>query len=239
MRELLVCFKPAILLILEPRISTIEADDICRRLGKQDWVRSEAVGFSSGIWVMWNRDKISLRVVHVDKYFIHIIIEEGRGGAWELTAVYASPMHHLRPAIWEKLSRIQHSFPWALIGDFNCTLSEGERNSAGDVSRSFGTWVQKSGLIDAGFVSPIFTWNHGRAVETRRSARLDRLLTDDGWQSLFPETTLTHLTHTHSDHCPALLQTKQSGLVGLGHRPFRFLAAWMEHKDFSRVVAEN
>lgn len=238
-RELLASFCPLIFVILEPRISAFEADDICRRLGKRDWVRSDADGFSGGIWVLWNRDEVSLRVVYVEKYFIHLIIDEGRRAAWELTAVYASPKHHLRPPIWERIGLIQHKYPWALIGDFNCTLADHERNTVGRMSRSFATWVQSLGLIDAGFIGPIFTWNHGREVDTRRSARLDRLLTDEEWRRLFPEATLTHLPHSHSDHCPILLQTKRNASVGMGRRPFRFLAAWMEHRDFTRVIEEN
>lgn len=98
-RELIRTFRPFIFLILEPQISSTAADVVCRRLGSRDWVRSEAEGFSGGIWVLWNREEVNLKVVHVEKHSVHVIVDEGKPTAWLLTAVYASPQHHLRPTI--------------------------------------------------------------------------------------------------------------------------------------------
>lgn len=43
--------KPNILGLLEPKVSGVHVDNICRRIGYDEWVRMEAVGFSGGIWV--------------------------------------------------------------------------------------------------------------------------------------------------------------------------------------------
>lgn len=163
--------------------------------------------------------------MHVEKYFIHLIINEGNAAAWELTAVYASPKHHLRPLIWDQILAIRCNTPWALIGDFNCTLRDGERNKPGGVSRQFESWVHHLGLLDTGFIGPVFTWNHGRELEVRQSARLDRLLCNDEWRRLFPEASLLHLPHSYLDHCPLFLQTSPVVSTGLGRRPFCFVAA--------------
>lgn len=42
---------------------------------------------------MWNRADISLEAAHVDKFFIHILINECTSSAWELITEYASPKH--------------------------------------------------------------------------------------------------------------------------------------------------
>lgn len=52
MKEMIRSFKPEVFIILEARISGTEADAICNNLGKIDWVRSEAIGFSSGVWIL-------------------------------------------------------------------------------------------------------------------------------------------------------------------------------------------
>lgn len=153
-----------------------------------------------------------------------------------MSAIYASPNRSLRPAIWEQIGAIQHFYPWLLIGDFNCTIRDGERNTPGGVSTGFVDWLHRLSLIDVDYSDPVYTWNHGRSVEIRRSARLDRAFCDDEWRRCFPETSLRHLPHSYSDHCPILLQTSAESSVGVGGRPFRFVAAWMEHKGFAGLV---
>lgn len=78
-RYLVACHKTAIILILEPRISGTEADVVCRRIGRYDWVRSEARGFSGGLWMFWDRQEVEITVVHVEYHFIHVHVSE-RGG---------------------------------------------------------------------------------------------------------------------------------------------------------------
>lgn len=62
MKELMRIHHPHILVILEPKTSGLEADEACHRIGKKDWVRSEARGFSGGIWILWDRLEINLQV---------------------------------------------------------------------------------------------------------------------------------------------------------------------------------
>lgn len=52
MNELIRELRPKIVIIIEPRISGLAADNVCKRLGKKQWIRSEARGFSGGIWVL-------------------------------------------------------------------------------------------------------------------------------------------------------------------------------------------
>src|SRR4051812_17833064 len=76
-------------------------------------------------------------------------------------------------------------------------------------------------------------------LETRKSAKLDRGLCNDEWRRSFPEASLRHLPHSYSDHCPIFLQTAGNHPKSLGRRPFRFLAAWLENRDFLRLVEEK
>lgn len=41
------------------------ADQVCRKLGKKRWVRSEAGGFSGGVWIFWDEDEVRVKVVEV------------------------------------------------------------------------------------------------------------------------------------------------------------------------------
>lgn len=86
---------------------------------------------------------------------------------------------------------------------------------------------------------PDIQWNHGRDVSARKYARLDRSLCGDMWRQTFPEATLIHLAHFHSDHCPILLQTMGTRSPGIGRRPFRFHDAWMGHRDFNQFIQDH
>lgn len=67
---------------LGAKIKGKEADDARRRIGMSDWIRSEARGFSSGIWVFGNREVIELKVIYVELHFIHLLLKEDDGRAW-------------------------------------------------------------------------------------------------------------------------------------------------------------
>ena len=42
-------YKPAIVALLEPRVSGYQVDGICTKISFENWIRVEVVGFRSGI----------------------------------------------------------------------------------------------------------------------------------------------------------------------------------------------
>lgn len=188
---------------------------------------------------MWDRSIISVAIVHIERFFIHAVVGKADDHLWDLKALYASSQRSLRPEIWQLLGKIHHSYPWAVNGDFNCTLQEGEQSSPGGVSDGLVNWVEKSQLIDISYVGQIFTWSHGNLLSSRKSAWLDRVLCDTDWRRTFLEAIVRHLPHSHSDHAPILLYLSGSQPSGLGRHPFKFQAKWLDHKEFAKVVADN
>lgn len=65
-------------------------------------------------------------------------------------------------------------------------LRDEERSSVGGASSSFQEWATQRVLVYLSYVGATFTWNHGVAVETRRSACLARGTYDDAWRHFFP-----------------------------------------------------
>lgn len=49
LKDMIQTHKPHILGLLEPKSSGFKADEVCRKLGFEEWVRVEAIGFSGGI----------------------------------------------------------------------------------------------------------------------------------------------------------------------------------------------
>lgn len=73
-------FRPKIVILLEPRISSASADCVCKKLGKKRWVRSEANGFSGGVWVLWDEEEMKVKLRVASRSFIHmeVVSREGR-----------------------------------------------------------------------------------------------------------------------------------------------------------------
>lgn len=197
-------------------ISKDVADGVCKRLGRENWFRVEAEGFSGGIWILWNGTTVDLRIVHAHKQFVHLLVAPGSLKGWQFTIVYASPKPKERGDLWEELGSLRVTSPWCVAGDCNSVLISEERCLEGRSSTNFQEWVRRRGMIDLEFNGPRYTWSHGNDANQRKSARLDRALGDGDWQSLFPEATVIHCPHAYSDHCPILLRTQAKVRSTLG-----------------------
>lgn len=122
-------FQQKIVILLEPRISGAMTDTVCVRLGKKRWARSEAMGFSGGVWVLLDEEKVELKLTVARRSFLHMEVWEPTGECWLLTAVYANPHLSIRRYIWEQLGQLKDDGAWMLVGDFNCVLEDAESSS--------------------------------------------------------------------------------------------------------------
>lgn len=130
----------------------------------------------------------------------------------------------MRRQLWEALDHAVSEEAWMLFGHFNCALRGEERRSGQGVSSAFVDWVEQRILVDIGFSRSLFTWSHGSSVDTRRVARLDRVLCDKRWNQQFSTATVRHLPHAYSNHCPLLLNLDPGSSFCLGARLFKFQA---------------
>ncbi|KAK9706615.1 hypothetical protein RND81_07G139200 [Saponaria officinalis] len=105
--------------------------------------------------------------------------------------------------------------------------------------RVFNSWIENNHMLELNFSGPPHTWSRGCTPETRKWARLDRALCNQGWRELYEEASVRHLIQNHSDHCPLLVNTNGFAPINRITRPFRFQAAWMNHAKFSEFVTSN
>lgn len=87
-----------------------------------------------------------------------------------------------------------------------------------------------------GYIGNPFTWHHGTSVETRKAARLDRILCCSEWRLVYPAATVRHLGHAHSEHCPVLMDLLGVEATRLGERPFKFQTTWLLHAEFQSMT---
>lgn len=232
--------KPDIVGLLEPRVSGTHADDICKNIGYENWIRVEAVGFSGGIWIFWKKDT-QLSVIASHPQFVLTRIEPNHSPPWLFSIVYGSPNSHLRKKLWQdlRLENFDSSRPWISMGDFNSITNENEvypkDNFANHRCAGINEWIFDQGLQDMGFMGPKYTWTRGTKQNSFSGARLDRGLCNLEWKSLFPDALITHLPILQSDHAPLLLDTRINKRQDHCHS-FKFQAAWLTHPHFKDMV---
>lgn len=91
-KEFMRRFKPEIILLMEPKISGETVDRICRKLGKNRWIRSESERLSSSVWCLWDEEEIEVKLTYAHIFFSRVTLKSVRGVVWEMTAIYASQM---------------------------------------------------------------------------------------------------------------------------------------------------
>ncbi|XP_009758093.1 uncharacterized protein [Nicotiana sylvestris] len=134
--------------------------------------------------------------------------------------------------------RVYHQ---GLGGDFNVVLGEEEKIGGLPVYpleyEDFAFCVNSCGLFDLGYKGSPFTWWNGRPNEECIFKRLDRILVNMTFQSLFPTIEVEHLIRTGSDHAPLLMSCGEEAMKVV--KPFKFLNFWAKHETFLYVLKQN
>ncbi|CAL1370678.1 unnamed protein product [Linum trigynum] len=192
--------------------------------GMVDDLVVDIVGFSGGIWLLWNSSCNTVEEKDRSFQHLHVSVEQGTT-KWMSTAVYGNPALIQRRGLWNSLRDIAEdiSDPWLVAGDFNSILYASEKSGGApfDASRvrDFQDCVLDAGLIDLGFSGPPFTWFHAGKKE-----RIDQGMVNAAWHSAFPESLVQHLPKIKPDHRPLLVHMNSS-YQPAGPKPFCFLAA--------------
>ncbi|KAJ4845396.1 hypothetical protein Tsubulata_010578 [Turnera subulata] len=236
MLDLKRVWKPNIAVVMEPRISGRKENRVVSRLGFSNSHRVDPRGFSGGIWILWEAQRMDVSIIYNHTQFIHLRVSMNNS-SFLFTAVYGAPQDRWRKFLWENLISLAKDIkePWLLGGDFNAILVGSERRTGRRQHRRanppFQQCLLEASLLDMGFSGQQFTWKSGRKL-----ARLDRFLCNSEWLQIFSEASITHLPRTSSDHCPVLCQLSPRQRRNAGLDNFKFQAAWLSHPEFDKFV---
>lgn len=104
--------------------------------------------------------------------------------------------------MWKDLESIANSInlPWLCAGDFNEIMFSNEklggRVPIAHRMNFFRSTMHNCGLEDLGFSGMKFTW-FNRRKKRPIFERLDRILANANWLSLFPDYNVTHLPRSN------------------------------------------
>nr|XP_033511148.1 uncharacterized protein LOC117275894 [Nicotiana tomentosiformis] len=144
--------------------------------------------------------QLTIRVYHQDigKYIM-------------MTFVCAKCSSLERLELWDSLYYLASDMelPWLVGGDFNVLLNEKEKIGGLPVYppeyEDFAFCVNPYGLFDTGYKVIPFTWWSGRPNAKCIFKRLDRILVNFPFQSIFLIIEVEHLIRIGSDHAPIFM----------------------------------
>ncbi|XVE65054.1 hypothetical protein DITRI_Ditri07aG0151500 [Diplodiscus trichospermus] len=129
--------------------------------------------------------------------------------------------------------------PWLLARDFNVPIHPDESSNYNE-GQAITTDMQEFidcrnnlALFDHVASRPLFTWTN-KHQEGFLAKKLDRVLINDLWKA---STVVEFLAPEISDHCPALIQFKESNLQP--PKPFKFFNFSVKCKEFLQVVENS
>lgn len=243
--KLIRAHNPQVLFLMETR----------KRNSETDWIRSlcqfdncfvvDANGRAGGLALLW-MNNTNLSIQSYSKNHIDAIIDSRELDCkWRITGFYGHPDVKYRHVTWNLLRTLanNNNLPWLCLGDFNEILSNSEKfggNLKPEMQmNNFRNTLADCNLIEFPFIGPPFTWSRGKDEDIVLE-RLDRAFATESWWNIFPNIHEVHLSHSYSDHCPILINEKQSSSPNRGMRKgiFRFERYWTEYEGCKNTVEQ-
>ena len=227
-RSLVHEYNPAIFVVMETKLGGDRAKAITDRLPFDGAIHTNTIGYSGGLWLLWNSDFVEVELLAMTEQEIHVEVQvRNTRLTWLFSAIYASPRSEERNILWENLAKVAelHKLPWVMAGDFNEPLVDedkfGGRGVSINRSLAFKDCLDRCSMVDMGFSGPRYTWTNKRDFSNLMLERIDRYFINPEWCVMYPNARVTHLPRCHSDHCPVLMEALPPSKVKL-NRPFRF-----------------
>ena len=172
---------PAIFVVVETKLGDERAKVITKNLLMDGAIHTETIGYSGGLWLLWNSNKVEVESLAKTEQKIHVEIKARSSNlAWIFFAIYKSPRSEERCILWENLAKVTelHNLLWIMAGDFNEPLVEEDkfRGRGISVNRSlaFEDCNDRCSMVDMGFLGPRFTWTNKRHISNLILERIDR-----------------------------------------------------------------
>jgi len=197
------------------------------------------------IVIIW-KDPTSVRVLNQSRQTITCEVNIANKAQFVFTAVYASNVREEKTDMWVELLQLQQtlaldSSPWLIGGDFNQIIHYEEHysptvNSLTPPMTDFKDTLDQLEMFDLKFQGPLFTWSNNQPASPL-AKKLDRVLVNSYWLSLFPSSFTTFLPPLPPDHSPSLVDL-DFPLPSSGTKPFKFFNYLTKHPTFLQLVNE-
>ncbi|XP_074282777.1 uncharacterized protein LOC141607320 [Silene latifolia] len=202
-------------------------------------IRNKAHG---RIWLYYNIATVAISNVILHEQLIHCDVWfKATNQAIALTCVYGLNDPTTRVALWDKLTEIsQTTSAWAVMGDFNFVRSLSEREAPNPPATqdilAFNACLAKCYLDDMHRMGSEFTWSNKQGSDTRTWARLDRVLVNPAWLTMFPASYALSMPPGPSGHSPLIMSLAPASPI---KRRLSFLNAWQDHPNYQELIQKR
>ncbi|XP_011624388.1 uncharacterized protein LOC105420856 [Amborella trichopoda] len=201
----------------------------------------DAVGSSSGLWVLWDPLLVQTFETIVKNNCLFLGFNGPISGfSWGFMNVYGPNISSLKSAfIFEtnELIRLFH-FPVVIGGDFNLIRWPHESVAGYPINtymRNFNSFIESNALMDPPIIRSQFIWSNN-SIANLATSKLDRFLLALEWQEVFPLAFVKALARLSSDHLPIVLDI---GSLMSGPRPFRFDVSWIDNLEVVELIKKT
>ncbi|XP_074283222.1 uncharacterized protein LOC141607770 [Silene latifolia] len=192
--------------------SSDSASDKTSHLGLPHYCGVDSTGRSGGLLLRWD-NSIVLTTLILESHFILCKLSSPGAPCTNdvkyVLFIYGEARFEYRQALWNLLSsKIFGLSPLLILGDFNQVELFDDKLGGKSFIRGqsdFTTWKISNGLSDVPFSGPRFTWMNNQHNGKIIMERLDRAYANQKWFTLFPSTSISHLSILVSDHAPVIL----------------------------------
>ncbi|KAB2630796.1 hypothetical protein D8674_008315 [Pyrus ussuriensis x Pyrus communis] len=231
--------RPSMIFLSETKMKDHRILGVRRRLGYLHGFDVSPIGISGGLSLWWE-DNLEVNIIFSSKHIIDAVMRIKGQMQWSrITGVYGTSYRVEKNLFWDWM--VNHftptDIPWICGGDFNEFLWDYEKSGGVEVlynrPRFLEEFLSSSQLMDLGFNGPTFTWRGLRKGDWVEE-RLDRVMANEKWQQLWPNSHVMHETVLASDHCPIVLSSISDGQKG--RKMFRFEAFWVSEEECKKLV---
>lgn len=198
------------------------------------------------IWLLW-RQEVRVTPFYKSDQLITVSVQlQENVEEFFYTAVYAHNTEQERKELWSDLKNYQNSpiirnQAWIVVGDFNEILDVEEhsmhdqRSTITSGMHDFQSATHHCNLLDLTSHGPPYTLTNKR-TEGLISKKLDRVLVNDKWFQLFPQSYNVFEEGGCSDHLRSRFHLTETNRP---KRPFKFVNAIAELEGFRPLVAQH
>jgi exonuclease III len=169
----------------------------------QHYIELNATNASRGLLSAWDNSKWQL-ISSVSKTYSLFIQLESQSNATKvwISNIYGPNLDEERPIFFQELESLAGltQGPWILAGDFNCVRNPLERSSLhmGPNESLFNSLIWDLSLQELPLLDRVFTWSNMQS--SLILSKLDRILINAHWDDQLPNTSVSSLPRTTSDH---------------------------------------
>ncbi|KAJ9544985.1 hypothetical protein OSB04_024692 [Centaurea solstitialis] len=233
--------------LLETHVKGEVLPNVCSRVfGRLTGVSNQTLSqHGTRIIVAWDKAAFDIMLLESDSQFMNCEIKvRGSHSAFFVTFVYGANQGSVRHLLWSGVRRFRAIIgdkPWVVAGDFNTLLfphdalgGSSRRNS--DMA-DFASFVDDVEIFDMRYTGVQHTWCQKPKEEAGVRRKLDRVMANTTFTSVFANASVTFLPRGISDHSPSLL-TFSCG-VKKRKRGFKFDNFLIENPRFFQIVNDG